>query len=88
MSNAQHPVHVELSKDDKTLWVNGPGGLIGRFGVRGIDIHLNGACSGGYCTHGLTDNQDWETFKRKMLEIHGVKITDEYKPDRLILDNS
>jgi hypothetical protein len=62
--------------------------LIARFGVLGIDIHLAGSCAGGYCTKGsarmgTTTNEDWEVFKRKMLEIYNIVITDEHKPVRL-----
>jgi hypothetical protein len=79
---------LEFFKDSRTLWINGPDGLIARFGALGIDIHLDGSCSGGFCTHSLTTNQDWELFKEKMLEIYQLVVTDEHKPDRLILDNS
>jgi len=81
-------IDLEFHKDSKTLWVNGPDGLIARFGVLGIDIHLGGSCAGGYCTHGVTTNADWEVFKLKMLEIYQIVVTDEHKPERLALDNS
>ena len=74
---------MEFLKDSDTLWVNGLDGLIARFGPRGIDIHLGGSCAGGYCTHGKTTSEDWEVFKQKMLEIHGVVVTDKHKPSRL-----
>lgn len=79
---------LEFHKDARTLWVNGPDGLIARFGVFGIDIHLAGSCEGGYCTKGnapmgMTTNEDWEVFKRKMLEIYNLAVTDEHKPARL-----
>lgn len=73
---------LEFLKDHETLWINGLDGLIARFGPRGIDIHLQGSCSGGYCTPGRTTGRDWEVFKQKMLEIHQIVVTDEHRPAR------
>lgn len=80
MRTADDPT-LEFQLDSHTLWVNGLDGLVARFGPRGIDIHLAGSCAGGYCTHGPTTLEDWEVFKRRMLEIHQIVVTDEHLPD-------
>lgn len=76
-----------VSSDGITVWVNGEFSLLGRFGKFGIDVHrplekqgCDGECL--YCTHESVTGKDWETFKQKMLEHHGVVVTDKHKPER------
>ncbi len=75
---------VEVSSDGQTVWVNNAFVNIGRFGRLGIDVHNADATSCLHCTHGITTVEDWETFKLKMLEHHGVVVTDEHKPKRFL----
>lgn len=77
----------EISTDGITVWVNAMGGLIGRFGKAGIDVHHEptqqhekGECL--HCTHEPVTEVDWEVFKEKMLEHHSVVVPDRYKPMR------
>lgn len=76
----------EIETDGITVWVNREW-CLARFGKMGIDIHRSpdeakekGQCL--FCTHGPTTIEDWELFKQKMLELYGVEVSDEYKPDR------
>ena len=78
-----HGIHT----DDTTVWVNGAGGLLGRFGVQGIDVHRpmdeqteRGECL--HCTHGPTTRQDWDVFVQKMVEHFGIKVSSKYMPQR------
>jgi hypothetical protein len=34
---------VQIESDGVTVWVNGDGGLLGRFGRMGIDVHVDPA---------------------------------------------
>jgi hypothetical protein len=77
---------TEIWTDGVTTWVNGAS-LLGRFGRTGIDVHrplseqsMDGECL--FCTHAFTTAADWETFKEKMLEHHGVTVSDRYMPER------
>lgn len=74
---------AQFHRDAKTLWINGPEGLLARFGMLGIDIHKDNGCAGGYCTHRLTTREDWELFKVKVAEIHGIIVGDRHMPERL-----
>jgi len=64
----------------RAVWVNDAIGCLGRFGVRGIDIHrtiqeqLDGLPQCLHCTHEMTDLADWDTFKVKMMEFHQVDL--------------
>lgn len=76
-----------IESDGITVWVNGEGSLLGRFGRFGIDIHkpieeqaTNGECL--YCTHAATTAADWDTFVAKMKELYGIKVPEKYKPNR------
>lgn len=76
-----------IDSDGITVWVNGVGGLLGRFGKTGIDIHQplaaqveKGECL--FCTHTFVTAEDWLLFKAKMLEHFGIKVSDRYKPKR------
>lgn len=80
------PLH-SFWTDGITVWVNGGGGLIGRFGRQGVDIHqpmseqqTHGECL--FCTHGPTTPADWDTFVEKMLELHQIKVSAKFKPKR------
>ena len=80
------PVHV-IDSDGITVWVNGAGGLLGRFGKSGIDIHKpmelqqeKGECL--FCTHEFVTKEDWPIFQAKMLEHFGIKVPDRHKPKR------
>lgn len=78
----------EILTDGTTVWVNGERGLIGRFGVNGIDIHrpplelLQTGSECLFCTHEKTTLQDWEVFVRRMKEFYGVQIGERYRPVR------
>ncbi len=75
-------VEVRVAQDGKTVWVNGPdGGAIGRFSKQfGMDVHSTAVeqmssgrqCVG--CTHGPAGEEEWEVFRSKMLEHHGVRL--------------
>jgi hypothetical protein len=77
----------EIHSDGTTVWVNGVGGLLGRFGKNGIDIHRpldeqqeKGQCL--FCTHEPVTAEDWKLFRAKMLEHFNIKVSDLYKPRR------
>ena len=73
---------VDVTSDGKTVWVNSATGCLGRFGRFGIDIHTRDTTGCLHCTHGIVSDDDWEVFKEKMLEHHGVLVGDIYKPLR------
>ena len=77
----------QITSDGKTVWINGMGGLLGRFGLQGIDVHRplteqeeRGECL--HCTHGPTTRQDWDVFVQKMKEHFGVTVPERFLPDR------
>jgi len=76
-----------VDSDGITVWVNGEGGLLGRFGKYGIDIHrpvgeqsAYGECL--FCTHAETTYMDWRTFCKKMRTIFGVRVAVRHMPKR------
>jgi hypothetical protein len=79
----------EITTNGATVWVNGATGLLGRFGIHGIDIHRKleeqsekGQCL--FCTHETTTGHDWMTFVAKMKEFHGIEVPVlEFTPIRL-----
>jgi hypothetical protein len=79
----------QILSDGVTVWVNAEGGLIGRFGRAGIDIHrvLGEQCEGEclYCTHNWTTTEDWPVFVAKMRELHGVAVPEKHRPKRMAL---
>jgi hypothetical protein len=76
-------VKAEVLSDGSTVWVNGPNGMMGRFNRQFLDVHINGVCAGDGCTPGPCSLEHWKTFKAKMLEIHGVRISDKHMPTYL-----
>jgi|HubBroStandDraft_2_1064218.scaffolds.fasta_scaffold496597_2 hypothetical protein len=82
-----HPAPHEITSDGKTVWINGPDGLLGRFGPHGIDIHRplrdqseHGECL--HCTHVKTSPADWDIFCAKMQEHFGIQVPPSYLPER------
>lgn len=81
------PLH-EVVTDGVTVWVNGAGNCIARFGVMGIDIHKEPSRqvkSGNeclFCTHAPTTREDWDLFVVKMLELYKISITPRFLPKR------
>lgn len=74
-------VEPEITSDGETVWVNAPL-CLARFGKNGIDVHTADTSGCLYCTHDATRPLDWETFKAKVWEHHGIAVTDEFKPER------
>lgn len=81
---------ILLTTDGRTVWVNDRNGhCIGRFSIFGIDIHNTFEVQNQtgkeclYCTHKRTDINDWELFKTKMYELHGIEVPETCKPKRL-----
>ena len=79
--------NMQIDTDGITVWINDSYGCIARFGVMGIDVHRTpekqrnqGECL--FCTHAKVTARDWERFKTKVLEHHGVVVADRYKPKR------
>lgn len=79
-----HRPGAEVTSDGVTVWVNGINGALARFGQSGIDVHSADTTSCIYCTHKPPTAQDWETFKAKVWEHHGVDVSDDHKPARFI----
>lgn len=77
---------VELASDGVTVWAFTEGQTIGRFGRFGIDVHVVDQTAGVsclYCTHEPVTSLDWDVFKEKMAQHHGVAVPDTLKPLRL-----
>lgn len=77
---------MNIHTDGITVWVNGPEGLLGRFGRYGIDIHrpLEEQTTGGeclFCTHSRVTPRDWDLFCQKMLEHFDIDVS-AHKPRR------
>jgi len=77
----------DISTDGRTVWVNSVDGLLGRFGLQGIDIHrplseqrTQGECL--HCTHGPTTRADWDVFVVKMREHFRIDVPKKYMPKR------
>jgi hypothetical protein len=78
----------DVMSDGVTVWVNGAGGLLGRFGRNGIDVHqplsvqqqTGSECL--FCTNKPTTASDWDLFVSKMDELHGVQVPDKCIPTR------
>lgn len=74
---------IVVSTDSHTLWVNADdGSCLARFSTKfGMDIHNsatdqieNNMPQCLYCTHGKTNIEDWNMFRRKMKEIYNIDI--------------
>jgi hypothetical protein len=73
---------VRVSQDGGTVWVNGADGAsIGRFSKQfGMDVHrtsaeqLEGMGQCLACTHERAGAAEWDAFRSKMLEHHGVAL--------------
>ena len=81
------PLQHDITADDRTVWVNGVMGLLGRFGINGIDIHRPmdeqgdmGECL--FCTHTPTTRADWDVFVAKMREHFGIDVPKRFLPKR------
>lgn len=70
----------EVSSDSQTVWINSANGALARFGRLGIDVHnaTNTGCL--HCTHGRQTPADWERFKRLVLDVYGVEVSDTHRP--------
>lgn len=74
---------VQIHTDGRTVWVNGPNGLLGRLGPVGIDVHADTgpSLSGLHCLDcGPLPEKPWEAFVVSMKEHHGVVVGDEWQP--------
>lgn len=83
----------EVTSDGRTVWVNNSEGTnVARFGTLGVDIHhtlakqseLGVQCL--YCTHARPSPEDWQTFRAKLMELHGVHMPDFYRPSWVAVD--
>ncbi len=74
---------VQIRSDGRTVWVNSPEQLLGRFSRMGIDVHVDGACAGDGCKPGPCTVEHWDTFKREMLRVHQINVSDRYIPKYL-----
>jgi hypothetical protein len=73
-------MRAEVKSDGTTVWVNGADGMLGRFNRRFLDVHIDGACAGDGCAPGPCTLEHWNVFKTKMLEVHGVRVSDKHMP--------
>lgn len=65
---ATAPNHV-IETDGRTLWINGPSGLLGRFSPLGIDIHTE-----GQCVDCKTGTPDFDAFAANLQIVHGIDV--------------
>jgi hypothetical protein len=78
----------QIITDGITVWVNGTGVNLGRFAPLGVDVHnpLSEQQASGlqclYCTHERTQKEDFALFQAKILEHHGIKVSDKFLPKR------
>lgn len=73
----------EISTDGRTVWINGAVGLLGRFSWTGIDVHVDARCVDDSCEPGPCTLEHWSRFKEKMIEYHGIRVSDDYMPNYL-----
>lgn len=73
-------VKAQVSSDGRTVWVNSCTGALARFSKWGVDVHTEDTTGCLHCTPGPTAAVDWELFKAKVLEHHGVTVDDMHKP--------
>ncbi len=72
---------LQIEGDGRTVWINGPDGSCwARFSLTGIDIHYpveiqmatGKQCM--KCSHGMTNEADWDFFCQSVFELWGVKV--------------
>jgi hypothetical protein len=80
----------EILWDGKTVWANSgfDGASIGRFCIRGVDVHKTSqeqVDTGKQCLDCSSDGSalGWSQFLTGMLRHHGVAIPDEEMPEYL-----
>ena len=76
-------LEFEITTDGITVWVNGPGVCIGRFGPRGVDVHRSAEeqmAGMGQCLD-CREEPDWSSFVASMKEHHGVEVEADLEPD-------
>lgn len=67
---------LQFLTDGRTLWINSPQVLIGRFSPMGVDVHSEGTCAS--CK---TGDPDWDQFVRLMAEVHAVTVPGGLRPE-------
>lgn len=77
------PIMHETTTDGRTVWVNGPVGLIGRFSKFGIDVHSADSAGCLHCKPGPCGRQEWGEFVASMWEHHRVLVYNSVMPDYL-----
>ncbi|MDX1371507.1 MAG: hypothetical protein R3321_03515 [Nitrososphaeraceae archaeon] len=72
----------EVSTNGTVVWVNHIDfGAVGRFTRVSIDVHNNkNTCCKDCGAHKGTPKESWEYFKVRMKELHGVEVSDKFKP--------
>lgn len=72
----------EILWDGNTVWVNGDGGLLGRFSRRGIDVHRTATeqMSTGIQCLDCSSIPDWRAFCSSMRKHHQVDVPGEARP--------
>jgi len=79
-----NPTGVLIEADVNTTWVTTPDGhTVGRFGLRGVDVHTADSMGCVDCTHGPTGDREWGRFVEGMKAEHGVTLFDFDRPLRL-----
>lgn len=71
---------IQIHTDGRTLWINGPNGLLGRLGPRGIDVHAEPGSTVHCLDCGPLPAEPWEAFKVSMKKHHGVLLGDQWEP--------
>ena len=72
--SGRRPVTLaEVMWDGRTVWVNGIDGLLGRFSIRRMDVHVDNHCE--RCGPG-----SWDEFAAAMRDLYGVELPPEAAP--------
>jgi hypothetical protein len=71
---------VEVRSDGATVWVNGSGWNVARFSEQAVEFAVSSRLKG---KSGPTTHDDWILFQFDMLDVYGVRISDDHKPDFL-----
>ncbi len=76
-------LEVEIFTDGTTVWVNGCGVCLGRFGPRGVDVHRNAEeqMAGLNQCLDCRVEPDWSGFVASMQEHHGVEVEAFFEPE-------